>query len=100
MSQRDEHVRNISVNLLTQLRDKFPQVNGYIRSLVQKIIRSFTMFVREKRANIFHLYDEYTTLIEVWRGRVIFSHNNILKASIRRRNYRNKAQNLSNIIKF
>ncbi|KAF8075645.1 hypothetical protein N665_1074s0001, partial [Sinapis alba] len=26
MSQRDEHVRNISVNLLTQLRDKFPQV--------------------------------------------------------------------------
>ncbi|KAH0926247.1 hypothetical protein HID58_018503 [Brassica napus] len=26
MSQRDEHVRDISVNLLTQLRDKFPQV--------------------------------------------------------------------------
>ncbi|KAJ4850411.1 Phosphatidylinositol 4-kinase alpha 1 [Turnera subulata] len=26
MSQREEHVRDISVNLLTQLRDKFPQV--------------------------------------------------------------------------
>ncbi|XP_010527598.1 PREDICTED: phosphatidylinositol 4-kinase alpha 1 isoform X2 [Tarenaya hassleriana] len=26
MSQRDEHIRDISVNLLTQLRDKFPQV--------------------------------------------------------------------------
>uniref|UniRef100_A0A0A0K499 1-phosphatidylinositol 4-kinase n=1 Tax=Cucumis sativus TaxID=3659 RepID=A0A0A0K499_CUCSA len=26
MSQRDEHVRDIAVNLLTQLRDKFPQV--------------------------------------------------------------------------
>lgn len=29
MSQRDEHVRDISVNLLTQLRDKFPQVKTY-----------------------------------------------------------------------
>lgn len=28
MSQRDEHVRDISVNLLTQLRDKFPQVKS------------------------------------------------------------------------
>jgi phosphatidylinositol 4-kinase len=26
MSQREEHIRDISVNLLTQLRDKFPQV--------------------------------------------------------------------------
>lgn len=26
MSQREEHVRNISVNLLVQLRDKFPQI--------------------------------------------------------------------------
>ncbi|KAJ8767237.1 hypothetical protein K2173_013634 [Erythroxylum novogranatense] len=26
MSQREEHIRNISVNLLTQLRDKFPQI--------------------------------------------------------------------------
>ncbi|KFK22742.1 hypothetical protein AALP_AAs61128U000100 [Arabis alpina] len=26
MSQRDEHIRDISVNLLTQIRDKFPQV--------------------------------------------------------------------------
>lgn len=26
MSQREEHVRDISVNLLVQLRDKFPQV--------------------------------------------------------------------------
>lgn len=26
MSQREEHVRDISVNLLIQLRDKFPQV--------------------------------------------------------------------------
>ncbi|KAG9151394.1 hypothetical protein Leryth_025147, partial [Lithospermum erythrorhizon] len=26
LSQRDEHVRNTSVNLLTQLRDRFPQV--------------------------------------------------------------------------
>jgi len=27
MSQRDEHVRDISVNLLTQLKEKFPQVD-------------------------------------------------------------------------
>ncbi|XP_051147386.1 phosphatidylinositol 4-kinase alpha 1-like isoform X2 [Andrographis paniculata] len=26
LSQRDEHVRDLSVNLLTQLRDKFPQI--------------------------------------------------------------------------
>ena len=26
MSQREEHIRDISVSLLTQLRDKFPQV--------------------------------------------------------------------------
>lgn len=26
MSQREEHVRDISVNLLVKLRDKFPQV--------------------------------------------------------------------------
>lgn len=26
MSQRDEHIRDISVNLLNQIRDKFPQV--------------------------------------------------------------------------
>lgn len=26
LSQRDEHVRDISVTLLTQLREKFPQV--------------------------------------------------------------------------
>lgn len=31
MSERDEHIRDISVNLLIQIRDKFPQVgiNGY-----------------------------------------------------------------------
>jgi len=27
MSQREEHIRDIAVNLLVQLRDKFPQVN-------------------------------------------------------------------------
>lgn len=27
LSQREEHVRDIAVNLLSQLRDKFPQVN-------------------------------------------------------------------------
>lgn len=26
MSQRDEHVRDVSVKLLTQLKEKFPQV--------------------------------------------------------------------------
>lgn len=26
LSQRDEHIRDISVKLLTQLRDRFPQV--------------------------------------------------------------------------
>lgn len=26
LSQRDEHIRDISVNLLNQLRDRFPQV--------------------------------------------------------------------------
>jgi len=26
MSQREEHIRDIAVNLLTQLRDRFPQV--------------------------------------------------------------------------
>ena len=26
MSEREEHIRDISVNLLTQLRDRFPQV--------------------------------------------------------------------------
>ena len=30
MSQRDEHVRDIAVNLLTQLRDKFPQVKSCV----------------------------------------------------------------------
>lgn len=29
MSQREEHIRDISVNLLIQLRDKFPQVQWY-----------------------------------------------------------------------
>lgn len=29
MSRREEHIRDISVNLLTQLRDKFPQVKSY-----------------------------------------------------------------------
>lgn len=28
MAQRDEHVRNISVDLLFQLKEKFPQVNS------------------------------------------------------------------------
>lgn len=27
LSQRDEHTRDISVKLLSQLRDRFPQVN-------------------------------------------------------------------------
>lgn len=26
MSQREEHIRDVAVNLLTQIRDKFPQV--------------------------------------------------------------------------
>ena len=30
MSQREEHVRDISVTLLVQLRDKFPQVISLI----------------------------------------------------------------------
>lgn len=29
MSQRDEHVRDLSVSLLTQLKEKFPQVGVY-----------------------------------------------------------------------
>lgn len=29
MSQREEHIRDITVNLLTQLRDKFPQVEFF-----------------------------------------------------------------------
>lgn len=58
------------------------------------------MFVREKRAVILHIYDEYTILVDVWRGRVIFIHDSTFKASIHRRNFRNKAQNLSNIIKL
>lgn len=27
LSQREDHIRDIAENLLTQLRDKFPQVN-------------------------------------------------------------------------
>ena len=29
LSQRDEHIRDISVTLLNQLRDKFPQVKVF-----------------------------------------------------------------------
>lgn len=32
MSQREEHVRDISVCLLVKLRDKFPQVNLYFKT--------------------------------------------------------------------
>lgn len=44
MSERDEHIRDIAVNLLTQLRDKFPQV----KSCLQLQLLFFCLFISLK----------------------------------------------------
>lgn len=40
LSQRDEHVRDISVSLLTQLRERFPQVNLHLCNLSFDLVAS------------------------------------------------------------
>lgn len=40
MSQREEHIRDISINLLNQLSDKFPQVKSSLQSIL------FALFLR------------------------------------------------------
>ena len=46
MSQREEHIRDVAVNLLTQIRDRFPQVNYASNKFLLISLCNFTCLVK------------------------------------------------------
>ncbi|KAJ6766108.1 PHOSPHATIDYLINOSITOL KINASE [Salix purpurea] len=69
MSQREEHIRDISVSLLTQLRDKFPQVlwnSSCLDSLLFSVHNDSTSAVINDPALIVSIRSLYQRIVREW----------------------------------
>ncbi|CAK7329726.1 unnamed protein product [Dovyalis caffra] len=69
MSQREEHIRDISVNLLTQLRDKFPQVlwnSSCLDSLLFSVHNESPSAVINDPALIVSVRSLYQRIVREW----------------------------------
>ncbi|CAA0827597.1 Phosphatidylinositol 4-kinase alpha 1 [Striga hermonthica] len=70
LSQRDEHVRDISVSLLTQLRDKFPQIlwnSSCLDSLLLSMHNDPPSVVVSDPAYIANVRSLYQKIVQEWR---------------------------------
>ncbi|KAM7253669.1 hypothetical protein ACFE04_021823 [Oxalis oulophora] len=69
MSQREEHIRDISVNLLTQLRDKFPQVlwnSSCLDSLLFSVYNDTPSSVINDPATVAAIRSLYQKIVREW----------------------------------
>ncbi|XP_050363023.1 phosphatidylinositol 4-kinase alpha 1 isoform X2 [Argentina anserina] len=69
MSQREEHIREVSVNLLTQLRDKFPQVlwnSSCVDSLLFSIHNDTPAIVVNDPAWVVTVRSLYQKIVREW----------------------------------
>lgn len=63
MSQREDHIREISVTLLTQLKDKFPQVTKCVISRLLYFDRMIFLIILDIYFKIFYLNADSMELI-------------------------------------
>ncbi|GAV80522.1 PI3_PI4_kinase domain-containing protein/PI3Ka domain-containing protein [Cephalotus follicularis] len=69
MSHREEHIRDIAVNLLTQLRDRFPQVlwnSSCLDSLVFSVHNETTSSVVNDPATLVNVRSLYQKIVREW----------------------------------